>query len=169
MIGSDTLSLTRFFQSLTASCDNEILFDLSSIFSQSENINIAEKGHSQKYLHLYHINFALVSSGRRHKPVILEILPRSVWDYKAFQSIMERYDLRECIIIADRGIASYHVPKKKGIYLIVAVRRNSSIVDFNMKLDRRFIFRNMGINAGMKGLCVEITYMYEDTSLRSEE
>ena len=167
-IGSDIAAQTRFFQSLTTNGDR-ILFDLSSIFSQSENINLAEKGHNPRHLHLDQINFALVFSGKRHKPVILEVLPGSVRDYKAFDSIMERYDIRECIIIADRGLASYDMPRKKGIYLIVAVRRNFSIVDFNMNLDRSFIFRNRGINAGMKDLGDRILYMYEDTSLRAEE
>jgi transposase len=168
MIGSDMVAQTGFFQSLTTSGDR-ILFDLSSIFSQSANINLTEKGHNPKHLHLDQINFALVFSGKRHRPVILEILPGSVRDYKAFDSIMERYDLRECIIIADRGLASYKMPAKKGIYLIVAIRRNFSIVDFNMDLDRSFIFRNRGINAGTKDLGDRILYMYEDTSLRAEE
>ena len=61
------------------------------------------------------------------------------------------------------------MPRKKGIYLVVAIGRNSSIVDFNMDLDRRFIFRNRGINAGMRDLGDKILYMYEDTSLRAEE
>jgi len=61
------------------------------------------------------------------------------------------------------------MPDKKGKYLIVAIRRNSSIVDFSMKLDRSFIFRNRSINAGMKNLGDKMLYMYEDTSLRSEE
>ena len=168
IIGSDIVAQTRFFQSLTTSGDR-ILFDLSSIFSQSENINLAEKGHNPKHLHIDQINFALVFSGKRHRPVILEILPGSVRDYKTFDSIMERYDIRECIIIADRGLASYDMPRKNGIYLIVAIRRNFSIVDFNMDLDRSFIFRNRAINAGMKDLGDRILYMYEDTSLRAEE
>jgi transposase len=167
-IGSDIAAQTRFFQSLTTSGDR-ILFDLSSIFSQSENIQLAEKGHNPRHLHLDQINFALVFSGKRHRPVILEALPGSVRDYKAFHSIIERYDIRECIIIADRGLASYEMPVKKGIYLIVAIRRNFSIVDFNMDLDRSFIFRNRGINAGMKDLGDRILYMYEDTTLRAEE
>ena len=87
----------------------------------------------------------------------------------AFDSIMARYGIRECIIIADRGLASYEMPKKKGVYLVVAIRRNFSIADFHMKLDRSFIFRDRGINAGMKDLGDKILYMYEDTSLRAEE
>ena len=38
-----------------------------------------------------------------------------------------------------------------------------------MDLDRSFIFRNRGINAGMKDLGDRILYMYEGTSLRAEE
>ena len=167
LIGSDTVSQTGFFQSLTTSGDR-ILFALSSIFSQSEKINLAEKGHNPKHLHLDQINFALVFSGKRHKPVILEILPGSVRDYKAFDSIMERYEIKECIIIADRGLASYEMPGKKGIYFVVAIKRSFSIVDFNMDLDRSFIFRNGGINAGMRDLGDNVLNMYENTSLRAE-
>jgi len=145
------------------------LFDLSSIFSRSESINLAEKGHNPKHLHIDQINFALVFSGKRHRPVILGIIPGSVRDYKAFDSIMARYDIKECIIVADRGLASYEMPKEKGVYLVVAIRGNFSIEDFDMKLDRSFIFRDRGINAGMKDLSDKILYMYEDTSLRAEE
>lgn len=168
IIGSDVVAQTGFFQSLTTNGDR-ILFDLSSIFSRSENINLAEKGHNPKHLHLDQINFALVFSGKRHKPVILEVLPGSVRDYKAFDSIMERYDIRECIIVADRGLATYDMPKRKGVYLVVAIKRNFRVMDFNMNLDRSFIYSRRGILSGMKDLGDKFLYMYEDTSLRAEE
>ena len=82
---------------------------------------------------------------------------------------MEQYNIRECIIIADRGLASYEMPKRKGIYFIVAIRRNFDVVDFNMKLDRSFMFNNRGINSSVKDLGGKYLYMYEDTSLRAEE
>ena len=167
-IGSDIAAQMRFFQSLTANGDR-ILFDLSSIFSKSENINLAEKGHNPKHLHLDQVNFALVFSGKRHKPVILEVLPGSVRDYKAFDHIMERYDIRECIIIADRGLASYEMPKRKGVFLVVAIKRNFRVMDFNMNLDRSFIYNKRGILSGMKDLGGKYLYMYEDTSMRAEE
>ncbi len=111
--GSDYSAQRGFFQSLTANGDR-ILFGLSGIFSRSENIQLAEKGHSPRHMHMDQINFALIVSGKRHRPVILEILPGSVRDYKAFDSIMELYDIHECIIIADRGLASYEMPRKRG-------------------------------------------------------
>ncbi|MEM3264952.1 MAG: hypothetical protein QXH07_03250 [Thermoplasmata archaeon] len=57
-------------------------------------------------------------------------MPRSVRNYRAFDSIMKKYRMGECIIIADHGLASYEMPKRKGVYLIVAIRRNFNIVDF---------------------------------------
>lgn len=101
--------------------------------------------------------------------MILEIPPGSVWNYNAFISLMKRYDIREYITIADRGFASYDMPKKRGIYLILAISRNFSIVDFHMNLDRRFIFRNRRINASMKDLGDKIQYMYENTSPEADE
>ena len=168
IIGSDVVAQTGFFQSLTTNGD-KVLFDLSSIFSRLENINLADKGHNPKHLHLDQINFALVFSGKRHRPLILEVLPGSVRDYKAFDSIMDRYDIRECIIVADRGLASYEMPEKKGVYLVVAIKRNFKVIDFDMNLDRSFIYSKRGILSGMKDLGGKYLYMYEDTSLRAEE
>ncbi len=82
-LGPDPVAQTKFFQSLEIKV-YRILFDLSSISSRSENINLAEKGQNPKHLHLNQINFARVFSGKWHRSVILEILPRSVRDYKAF-------------------------------------------------------------------------------------
>ena len=54
-------------------------------------------------------------------------------------------------------------------YFLHYGKKEFRIVDFNMDLDRSFIFLNRGINAGMKDLGDRILYMYEDTSLRAEE
>ncbi|MCL4358796.1 MAG: transposase [Candidatus Thermoplasmatota archaeon] len=53
----------------------------------------------------------------------------------------------ECIIIADRGFASYEMPKRKGVYLIVAIKRNSD----KREIDGKFL------------------YMFEDTYMKTEE
>jgi hypothetical protein len=86
-----------------------------------------------------------------------------------YASVTGRYDIKECVIIVDRGLASNKMPSKEGIYLIVAIRRNFKIVDYSMKLDTSFTFRNRGINAGIKDFGDKVLYMYEDTSLRAEE
>ena len=57
-------------------------------------------------------------------------------------------------------VTSYEMPKRKGIYFIVAIRRNFDVVDFNMKLDRSFMFNNRGINSSVKDLGGKYLYMY---------
>lgn len=59
IIGSDNVSQTRFFQSLTTN-RNRILFDLSGTSSQSENSNLAEKGHNPKHITMIK-SFSLLS------------------------------------------------------------------------------------------------------------
>lgn len=168
IIGSDYDAQVRFSRSLMSSGDT-VLFDLSSIFSRSENINLASRGYNPKSLNLDQINFALVFSRKKKKPIILEVLDGSVRDMKAYDFLIKEYDLRDCIIIADRGLASYEMPKRKGIYFIVAIRRDFDIIDYSMPLGRSFIYHNRGINSGKKAIDNRILYMFEDLSLKAEE
>ena len=93
IIGSDHDAQYRFFRSLI-NRDDFLLFDLSSIFSRSQNVNLAEKGYNHEHLNVDEIGFALIFSGKRHMPVILEPIPGSVRDMKAYDSIVDQYDLR---------------------------------------------------------------------------
>ena len=54
------------------------------------------------------------------KAVIFKILPGFVSDYEGFDSIMDRYYIRERIIVAEWGVATHETPKNGSIYLIVA-------------------------------------------------
>jgi len=74
-----------------------------------------------------------------------------------------------CDIVAVRSLASYDMPEKKEVYLVLAIRRNFSIVDFDMHIDRSFIFCNRSIKVSMKEQGDKILHVYEDASLRAEE
>ena len=168
IIGSDHDAQYRFFRSLI-NRDDFLLFDLSSVFSRSQNVNLAEKGYNHEHRNIDEIGFALIFSGKRHMPVILDPIPGSVRDMKAYDSIVDQYGLKSCIIVADRGLASYDMPKRKGIFFIAAIKRNFRIIDYSMKLDRSFIYRDRGINSGKKETGGKFLYMYEDAMMRAEE
>ena len=70
-IGSDYSAQRRFFQSLITNGDR-ILYDISGIFSRSENIQLSEKGHNPKHMHMDKINLALIFSGKQHEPRLLK-------------------------------------------------------------------------------------------------
>ncbi|EQD29095.1 protein containing transposase, partial [mine drainage metagenome] len=85
---SDHDAQYRFFRSLI-NRDDFLLFDLSSIFSRSQNVNLAEKGYNHEHRNVDEIGFAMIFSGKRPLPVILDPIPGSARDMKAYDSIVE--------------------------------------------------------------------------------
>ncbi len=169
-IGKDFESQRRFFKSIM---DNSkyLIFDLSSLFSRSENINIVEKGYNHEHKNIKQINFALIFS-KNNKPVILEPLPGSVRDMKSMDFIIKTYELKNSIIIADRGLSSYEVTenmRKNKIDFIIALRRNMNIIDYTINMDKNFIYHDRGINSGVKETSYGYLYIFEDVMMRADE
>ncbi|EQD29094.1 transposase [mine drainage metagenome] len=61
------------------------------------------------------------------------------------------------------------MPKRRDIFFIVAIKSNFKIIDYSMKLDKSFIYRDRGINSGKKQVDGKFVYMYEDTMMRVDE
>ncbi|MEM0160569.1 MAG: hypothetical protein QW258_03140 [Thermoplasmata archaeon] len=61
------------------------------------------------------------------------------------------------------------MPERKGIYMIVAIKRNFKIIDYSMKLNRSFIYRDCGINSVKNEINGKYLYIYEDTSMIAEK
>ncbi|MCL6091204.1 MAG: hypothetical protein M1393_09230 [Candidatus Thermoplasmatota archaeon] len=78
-IGSDLDAQMDLFQSLITE-SKKLAFDLSSIFSRSENLNIAAKGHNADHIYLPQINMALAFDLDKYRPVFLKPIEGSVKD-----------------------------------------------------------------------------------------
>ena len=79
---------------------------------------------------------------------MLRPLNGSVKDIKALRSVLDEVNLEKCIIILDRGFASYELPKElKNLKssFIMPLRRNFKIINYNMKLENSFLYRERGI------------------------
>lgn len=170
-IGKDYSSQREFFSKLSSN-SNTLIFDLSSIFSQSENLKLAEKGYNHEHLHLNQINFLLFFSVDNHLPIMLRPLNGSIKDIKALKSILDEVNLEKCILILDRGFASYKLPKElkelKSNF-IIPLRRNFKWINYNMKLENSFIYRERGIKWNVKKAGKYYLYLCEDVKLRAEE
>ncbi|OWP56859.1 MAG: hypothetical protein B2I17_03615 [Thermoplasmatales archaeon B_DKE] len=79
--GSDEGAQMDLFQSLITR-SKKLAFDLSSIFSRSENLNMAAKGHNGDHIYLPQINMALAFDLEQYRPVFLKPLEGSVRDVK---------------------------------------------------------------------------------------
>ena len=119
------------------------MFDLSSIFTRSENIRLAEKGHNPKHLHIRQINMAMLFSHERRMPAVLKPIPGSLRDPKVFRSLAKEYPLKKCIIIADRG-SSPGTVRASGSGYIIPLKSNSTLIDYSLKVEKSFSFNGRG-------------------------
>ena len=78
-IGSDTRAQHEFFREVISD-GNVYLYDLSSIFSYSNNTNLAERGYNKDHIFLDQINFSLLFLEDRKIPVALKTYPGSIRD-----------------------------------------------------------------------------------------
>lgn len=167
IIGSDYDAQRRLYSSLMTG-SRYLIFDLSSIFSRSENVRLAEKGHNPQHLHVRQINMAMIFSHEKRMPVILKPIPGSVRDPKVFRSLMKEYPMKKCIIIADRG-SPPGTMIKSGAGFIIPLKSNSTIADYSLAIEMSFPFNGRGINASKKRVDHGFLYMFEDTMLRSDQ
>jgi transposase len=174
-VGADWDAQSTFFSSLMKG-KSIFYFDLSSIFSQSANLNLAEKGYNKDHRFLDQINFALLFSQEHKTPVMLKSMPGSIRDVKSLSNLMDEFPLKDCVLIMDRGFFS-----KPNIYgllsldasFIQPLRRNSKLIDYRLKPDKAFMYRDRGIKFTVRefdeGNGKLRLFLYEDVLLKGEE
>lgn len=167
--GSDMGAQMDLFQSLITE-SGKLAFDLSSIFSRSENINIAAKGHNADHIYLPQINMALAFDLDQYRPVFLKPLEGSVRDVKSLRKVLEEIDFTG-ILVLDTGFSSQDLVEimQSEMKFIMPLRRNQEIIDYDMEMRSSFVYRNRGIRSGFinsKGFRI---YMFQDQMLMAEE
>jgi transposase len=168
-IGKDYASQKDFFEELMVD-RKTLIFDLSSIFSYSENLQYAEKGHNADHLYLKQINFMLFFSMEKHLPVLLKPLPGSV--VKALRAVIDEVNAKDCTVVIDRGFASHVIPDlliEFDFNFILPLRRNFIEIDYDRRLDYTFSYNKRGIKWGRKRIGANFLYLFEDVKLRAEE
>jgi transposase len=132
---------------------NTLFYDLSSIFSRSANLKLAEKGYNKEHRYLDQVNFALLFSQQTKTPVMLKSIPGSVRDIKSLQTFLEEFPIEKCILILDRGFASKPTALKilkHGASFIQPLRRNSKLIDYSLVPKKLFVYRERGITDCVK-------------------
>lgn len=170
-IGADVIGQKLFFEHLMNG-NRVLVFDMSSVFSYSENLRLAERGYNSEGLYLKQINFVLLVSHRKRLPVMIKPIPGSVRDIKALKTAIDEVFRAKCTLVMDRGPASYVIPellRGKKIGFVLPLKRNFRIVDYGMPLRKSFLFMNRGINWGRKKTDKGFLYLFEDVKLRGEE
>jgi len=167
--GSDEGAQMDLFQSLITG-SKKLAFDLSSIFSRSENLNMAAKGHNADHIYLPQINMALAFDLDQYRPVFLKPLEGSVRDVKPLRKVLEEIQF-DGILVLDTGFSSQDPAEimSSEMKFIMPLRRNEEMIDYSINLRSSFVYRDRGIRSGFLNRDSYRIYMFQDQMLMAEE
>lgn len=155
-----------------ADLSKQLVYDLSSFFSQSVNIKQAEKGYNKDKIHVPQINLALLCSVDSGLPTMIRSLPGSVKDIKTLYYSINELKLSGKTLILDRGFFSMDVVKflkGKDIQFVLPTRRNSKFYDVRIHLNGHLYYHDRLIRSGKRWCDNFFLYLFEDQDLMLEE
>ena len=170
-IGDDKLGQDLVFKYLRQG-NKHLIYDLSFIFSLSDNLSFAEWGHNAQEMELPQINIALFCGLETGLPVLLRPLPGSVKDVSTLLPSMDELSLQDAIILMDGGFVSENVVNgllERRCSFIVPLRRNSDYYKTRIHLNTRYLFHKRLIRGGKRTIRDRRLYLFEDEDLRLEE
>jgi hypothetical protein len=151
---------------------SELVYDLSTVFTRSENISIAEKGYNKEHLYVPQLNIALFCSVDQGMPTRVRVIPGSVRDAKSLYTSLEEDCPRDCTLVLDRGFSSFETVRfleEKGVKYILPAKRNSLLYKEKTVLDEHFFYHKRLVKTGKKQDDRFYIYTYEDQDLLLEE
>lgn len=177
-IGTMRSKITDFFKEFINDGDN-IIFDGTDILSSSKKMNMPKLSKSKKGTFDTVTNIMFAFSVDMQLPTYYRILSGNIKDIKAFKLCLEESQIKDAVIIADKGFYSESniaKLKKEGLNYIIPLRRNNKQISYDVikssdkeKFDNYFIFEKRiiwyySINLGKDKIVV-----YLDDAMRTEE
>ena len=111
---------------------NLLLYDPTTVFSRSQQINLAEKGYNPHGEYLNQIGVVLAFSKATDLPAGIEVYWGSLKDISTIDDFLDRFRSRELGFILDRGFWSEPLLEEfqsEGISYIAPLRKNSHLFD----------------------------------------
>jgi len=153
---------------------NEIvLYDLTAIFTYSENIKLAEKGYNAHHKFLDQFGVIMAFSKSETMPIGIEVFHGSIKDIKTIRDFVKRLPARNFGFIFDRGFSSYKLLKDlrdESISYIVPLNKNSKYMDIeNTPWDNHFLYRKRPIRSAKLDNPHGTLFCFEDPRLKGEQ
>ena len=170
-IGMNREGQNAIFKNLTDQ-SNQLIYDLSSMFSHSMNISQAEKGYNKDHLQIPQINITLMCSIDTGMPTMVRTIPGSVKDIATLYTSIKEVDTKGKIMILDMGFFSEEIMtflKTIEISYVLPVRRNSKYYENRVHLNNHLTYHKRLIRSGKKRIDKCVIYIFEDLDLKLEE
>ena len=170
-IGMNRDGQNLIFKQLTDQ-SNQLIYDLSSMFSHSMNIGQAEKGYNKDHLQIPQINIALMCSIDTGMPTMVRTIPGSVKDIKTLYTSIKEVGVKGKIMVLDRGFFSDEIMdflETIQMSYVLPVRRNSKYYENRIHCNNHLIYHKRLIRSGKRKLDKSVAYVFEDMDLKLEE
>ena len=150
-----------------------LLYDLTTVFTHSRNIRMAEKGYNNERKYCNQLGVVIAFSVEDMLPAGIEVYWGSMKDITTIKDFLERFRKRSMGFILDRGFWSEKLVKdfrKEGINYVVPLRKNSKLMDTRwLRWRKPFTYRQRTIKWSRKKSELGQVYLFYDPQLRGEE
>jgi len=184
-IGQKRQTMTQFMQNFQTG--DQIVIDLTHIFSLSEGVISATLGHNHQKQYLPQINLILLLSLEKKTPSFFRLVPGSIRDVSTVVNSVKEAQLKEALLIGDKGFYSEAnllalEDKSVNVQYVLPLKRNSSLISYVpvrsgdreafdgcFQFDKRVIWfkeQKLGLEQGGGGRRV---ILFLDEFLRAEE
>ena len=171
-LGGEVSMWYELFSRLVAK-DDIVLYDLTAVFTYSENIKTAEKGRNSDHIYLNQIGVVLAFSTRTGLPVGVEVFPGSMRDITTIKEFRRRFPKKDLGYIFDRGFSSYALLDElrgDGTHYLVPLKKNSVYVDLRwVRWKGPFVYRDRHILWARKKSDYGYTYFFDDPKVRGDQ
>jgi transposase len=176
-IGVQRNRIVAFFHEFNFSDDN-IIFDGTDIFCNSKQIDAAKFSKSKSGTFDFVANIMFAFSIGLQLPIYYRIIPGSIKDIKAFKLCLEESNIKDAVVIADKGFYSkdnINSLNQEALSFIIPLKRNNILIDYSniVANDKKhlkfFMFENRVIWYYTLSPCSETLNVYVDDELKTEE
>ncbi|MBI5326322.1 MAG: transposase [Ignavibacteriae bacterium] len=181
-LGEEREAIRNYFNSFLSNNKHSVLFDVSSITSQSKRMEaFPQVGYNNNKNFDTQLNIMFIHSIEQRMPLYYRILPGNIREVKAFSlSLKEFGKAKDVTVITDKGFYSnknLNEMKKQDITYIIPLRRNAPLIDYtklqagisHKKLDGYFPFEKRIVWYYTLQTEWGILYVYVDDFLKAEE
>lgn len=133
-VGQDRKTIVEFLKGFICGSEN-LLIDLTHIFSLSEDMILAEKGYNSQLDFTPQVNLLFIFSCDQKIPLFYRILPGNVRDVNSLKVTLQESSIRDVIIIGDKGFWSEdngRLLDKEDLRYILPLKRNNHLVDYGI-------------------------------------
>lgn len=170
-LGRDRPSILSFMKKGAGKGGN-VIFDGTDMLSSSVKMDFPRMSKTKLGGFEYAVNVMMAFSTSRMQPIYYRLLPGNVKDVTAFLTCLDELADPSMTVIADKGFYSKRNVdelERRGVGYIIALRRNTSGLDYGRPEDGHFFYDDRLIKYSTQQIDGRTVYLFRDPKLAAVE